>query len=73
MQTFNNLSVVNTNDHLLIDNNLFTVQKSGMMLKLSNVNKLDNKRTLPANKKNVSLALISYLPEKNIHNYKLVL
>lgn len=71
MQTFNTLSVVNTNDHLLIDNSLFTVKKSGMMLKLSD--KLDNKRTLPANKKNVSLSLISYLPETNVHNYRVIL
>ena len=73
METFNNLSVVNTNDHLLIDNSLFTVQKSGMMLKLSDIDKLDNKMTLPANKKNFQLSLISYLPETNVHNYRVIL
>lgn len=43
------------------------------MLKLSDVDQLDNKRTLPANKKNVQLSLISFVPETNVHNYRLSL
>jgi len=68
METFNDLSVVKTNDNLLINNELFSVQKSGVMLKL---NSDFSKRTLPANKKSVHLALISYVPETDVKNYKL--
>lgn len=68
MESFNTLSIINNGDRLLIENDLFTVQKSGVILKLHS-DYSHNTMNLPKNKK-VNLSLISTNAD-GIKNYKL--